>query len=89
MNRYVILLLIVFSHNTKAQHKVDIVKLKQAYEIKDDEKFLSEFPKNFIDFKSTFGWNDKLDKPNVLYNDSNEYIDYFLSYQLKILLLKK
>ena len=36
---------------------------------------MEKFPNNFKEFKITFGWDDKLDKPNILNKDANDYID--------------
>ncbi|EKT3967236.1 SH3 domain-containing protein [Flavobacterium psychrophilum] len=77
MNKFFILLLLLVSCNNKAQDSNNTKLLKKAFIAKDEKVFLENFPENFENFKSTFGWNDTLDKPNILYNDTNEYIDYF------------
>lgn len=78
MNRiYILLLLLLVSCSNKAQDNFDLPKLKKAYLEKNDSKFIESFPGNFKNFKSVFGWNDKLDKPNALYDEANDYIDYF------------
>ncbi|ELY2018379.1 SH3 domain-containing protein [Flavobacterium psychrophilum] len=76
MNKlFILFLFLFFSCNNKAQDLNNIKLLTKAYTNKNDEVFLEKFPKNFDEFKSTFGWNDKLNKPNILYNDANNYID--------------
>jgi hypothetical protein len=95
MNKFfILLLLLLVSCNNKAQDSNNIKLLQKAYVTKDEKVFLENFPENFKNFKSTFGWNDKLDKPNVLYDVSNQYIDYlfelasepkFNSYKKKII----
>lgn len=78
MNKfYILLLILLVSCSNKAQNNFDLSKLKKAYIEKNDAKFIESFPGNFDNFKSIFGWNDKLDKPNDLYDQANEYIDYF------------
>lgn len=72
-----IAILLLVSCSNKAQDNFDLTQLKKAYLEKNDAKFIESFPKNFDDFKSVFGWNDSLDKPNPLYNDSTKYIDKF------------
>ncbi|MFH7015050.1 hypothetical protein [Flavobacterium sp. FlaQc-47] len=72
-----LILILLISCNINAHNDFDISKLKKAYLEKNDEKFIESFPGNFGNFKSVFGWNDKLDKPNALYDEANEYIDYF------------
>ncbi|MCV9926934.1 SH3 domain-containing protein [Flavobacterium sp. LS1R49] len=71
-----LLVLLLVSFN-KVQENVNLQQLKKAYVEKNEKKFIESFPGNFEDFKSTFGWNDKLDKPNPFYEDANEYTDYF------------
>lgn len=78
MNRfYILLLLLLASCSNKAQDSFDLSQLKKVYLEKNESKFIESFPGNFRNFKSVFGWNDKLDKPNVLYDEANDYIDYF------------
>lgn len=77
MNKIFILLLLLISCNNIAQTKTDIEVLKKAYSAKDEHVFLANFPHNFEEFKATFGWDDKADKPNPLYSGANKYIEYF------------
>lgn len=77
MNKFFILLLLLISCNNKAQDTSNTKLLQKAYIAKDEKVFLEKFPENFENFKATFGWNDKLDKPNIFYDSANEYIDYF------------
>ncbi len=78
MNKLFILVLLLFvSCNNKAQDLNNIKLLTNAYTDKNNGVFLEKFPKNFNEFKTTFGWNDKLNKPNVLYDEANNYIDRF------------
>ncbi|MFK7113456.1 SH3 domain-containing protein [Flavobacterium oreochromis] len=77
MNKYLkIVLLLLFSVKSYNQEKVDIKNMIDSYKTKDEKKILDYFPQDFISFKSIFGWNDSVDKPNVLYDDSKVYIDY-------------
>lgn len=70
-------ILLLTSYTNNVQEAVNLTQLKKAYLEKNDEKFIENFPGSFRSFKSIFGWNDKLDKPNALYDEANEYIDYF------------
>ncbi|MBN3581921.1 hypothetical protein JYB64_05940 [Algoriphagus aestuarii] len=55
----------------------DIEKLKEAYKTKNEAQFLEQFPADFQLFKEYFGWNNKNDQPNELYEESYAYIEYF------------
>lgn len=61
----------------KSNKYSSIENLKLAFSKKDYELFLKEFPENFEQFHHYFGWDYENDKPNELYEESNEYIDYF------------
>ena len=82
MNKWIIILLLI-SYNNRAQSNLDIINLKKGFTNKEKKVFLKNFPNNFKDFKSVFGWNDKLDKPNVLYDEAKDYIDYFFKLSSK------
>lgn len=77
MNKYLVTFLLLVVHNISAQNNLNIQQLKEGYNTKNNKIFIDNFPNNFKDFKSTFGWNDKLDKPNVLYSEANDFIKYF------------
>lgn len=77
MYKFLIFLFLFVSCNNSAQNKTDINILVKAYSSKEEQIFLDNFPNNFKDFKAVFGWNDKLDKANVLYDDANKYIDLY------------
>ncbi|SHO64317.1 hypothetical protein [Algoriphagus zhangzhouensis] len=55
----------------------DIEKLKEAYKTKNEAQFLEQFPADFQQFMEYFGWNNKSDQPNELYEESYTYIEYF------------
>nr|WP_315238869.1 SH3 domain-containing protein [uncultured Flavobacterium sp.] len=79
MYKYLIFLfLILISCKSESQESlVSITELKTAYLKKDDLLFIKKFPKNYKQFVSYFGWNESLDKPNPLYNESEKYINLF------------
>jgi hypothetical protein len=79
MYKYLIFLfLILTSCKSESQENFDsITELKTAYLKKDNLLFIEKFPKNYKQFVSYFGWNESLDKPNPLYNESEKYIDLF------------
>lgn len=79
MYKYLIFLfLILTSCKSQSQESlVSITELKTAYLKKDDVLFIEKFPKNYKQFVSYFGWNESLDKPNPLYNESEKYINFF------------
>jgi hypothetical protein len=87
MNRTVFLLLIslLFSCKSPSQEdkseniKTSAISLEKSFSIKDEETFLKEFPRNFLEFKNTFGWDDEKDAPEALYKNSKVYIDYWFS----------
>ncbi|WP_394773624.1 SH3 domain-containing protein [Flavobacterium sp.] len=76
INTFLIFILLI-SCNMNAKDNFDLSKLKKAYLEKNDKEFIQNFPKNFENFKSVFGWNDSLDKAYPLYKDSTKYIDKF------------
>jgi len=79
MYKYLMFLfLILTSCKSESQENlVSITELKTAYLKKDDVLFIEKFPKNYKQFVSYFGWNENLDKPNPLYNESEKYINLF------------
>ncbi len=56
---------------------IEIEQLKEAYKDKNDQLFLKQFPADFQQFMDYFGWNNKSNQPNELYEESYAYIDYF------------
>lgn len=44
---------------------------------KDELEFLEQFPKDFKQFRSYFGWNSENDEPEALFDEANAYIDYW------------
>lgn len=58
---------------------INITNLEQSFINKKEKEFLDNFPKDFQTFKNTFGWNDEKDSAQILYKDSNSYIDYWFS----------
>lgn len=45
--------------------------------ISDKIIFFNLFPNNFSDFNNIYGWNEKLDSPQILYHISYEHISLF------------
>ena len=74
---FIITLLFFISCNNKAQDSNKTKILTNAYTNSNDVVFLEKFPNNFKTFVSYFGWNESLDKPFPLYNESEKYIDVF------------
>lgn len=84
MNKILTIFLLIFiscksPSQEKNADKNKITSLQKSFAEKEDQQFLEEFPKNFNDFKNTFGWNDQADTPQPLYKDSDKYIKYFFS----------
>ncbi|WP_042721259.1 SH3 domain-containing protein [Flavobacterium sp. B17] len=83
MNKLVIIIFaLLISDKSLSQAKISIdhlIEFKNSFSNKNEEEFLKNFPRNFSDFKSTFGWNDKKDIPEPLYTEANNYIDYWFS----------
>lgn len=80
MNKFIalIVLLLFVSWSSKSQNnEASIGDLKIAFKKNDDKLFIENFPKNYNEFVSYFGWNDTLDAPYPLYKESTEYIDMF------------
>ncbi|UPZ13839.1 SH3 domain-containing protein [Flavobacterium humidisoli] len=77
MNKYFIIFLLIATCNINAQNNFNVRQLQEGYNAKNKKIFIDNFPNNFKDFKLIFGWNDKLDKPNALYNEANDFIKYF------------
>lgn len=75
-----IILSLFISCTSKSQSKeATIADLKIAFTKNDEKLFLQNFPKNYYQFVKYFGWNDSLDGPYPLYNESEEYIDRFFT----------
>ncbi|OXA76305.1 SH3 domain-containing protein [Flavobacterium aquidurense] len=78
MNKLIalIILSLFISCTSKSQSKeATIADLKIAFTKNDEKLFLQNFPKNYNQFVKYFGWNDSLDVPYPLYNESEEYIN--------------
>lgn len=56
---------------------IDIEKLKEAFRNKNKAQFLEQFPADFHQFIEYFGWDNKNDQPNELYEESYAYIEYY------------
>ncbi|MEE9406960.1 MAG: hypothetical protein V3V28_02675 [Polaribacter sp.] len=79
---YIAILSLVFTacnSNKKLAIKSNILNLKESFIAKDETQFLIQFPKNFKQFSSYFGWDSENDKPEVLYFQANTYIDYWFN----------
>ena len=50
-----------------------------AYSTKNEEQFLNQFPSDFQQFLNFFGWDEKNDQPNKLYEVSDAYVNYFFT----------
>lgn len=83
MNKYILILLLLVSCRNSSQEDKNIINIKKAYNDKNEIEYLNQFPNKFETFNGYFGWNNLTDKPNVLYNDANKYIDYWFSLILK------
>ncbi len=51
--------------------------LQLAYSTQNEEQFLNQFPSDFEQFVTLFGWDEQADRPNKLYDVSDAYITYF------------
>ena len=56
-----------------------IEDLKASFLSKNEAEFLNNFPKTFVVFNDTFGWDEVKNSQEPLYNDANKYIDYWFS----------
>ncbi len=81
MYKYIIFLFLTLnSCKSESQESLgSIIELKKAYSKNDDDLFIKNFPKNHKQFVSYFGWNDTLDKPFPLYDESEKYINKFFN----------
>lgn len=73
------ILLALMCCKTASQHESTVQNLKQSYVVKDEVEFLKQFPKDFQQFQSYFGWDRENDVPQKLYNEASIYIDYWFS----------
>ncbi|WP_425637872.1 hypothetical protein ACPUEN_00420 [Algoriphagus yeomjeoni] len=62
---------------TISNQTLAIEKLKEAYKTKNETQFLEQFPADFQQFMTYFGWDSDSNQPNPLYEVSYEYIVYF------------
>lgn len=75
-----ILVLLLACNNTKKQEiERNSEHLKESFISKNEIQFLNQFPKDFNEFKSYFGWDVVNDKPQELYKEANSYIDYWFN----------
>lgn len=84
MNKVLYILIIfftLFSCNTSKKQDIEITseKLQESFESKNEDSFLYQFPKDFDCFRVYFGWDNINDKPQYLYNEANDYIDYWFN----------
>lgn len=56
--------------------EINIQNLYKAMEDKDEQEFLRQFPKDFNQFQSYFGWDTPNDAPHELYEHNVHYIEY-------------
>jgi len=56
-----------------------IDQFQLAYSTKNEEQFLNQFPSDFEQFVTLFGWDEQADRPNKLYEVSDAYINYFFA----------
>ncbi|MDC6363779.1 MULTISPECIES: hypothetical protein [Flavobacteriaceae] len=56
--------------------EISILNLYKSMEDKDEQEFLRQFPKDFKQFQSYFGWDTPNDAPHELYEHSVHYIEY-------------
>lgn len=83
MNKYILILLLLVSCKNYSQEVKSPINIKNAYNSKNEIEYLNQFPNKFETLNEYFGWNDSSDKPNILYNDANKYIDYWFSLILR------
>lgn len=83
MNKYILILLLLVSCKNSSQEDKSPINIKNAYNSKNEIEYLNQFPNKFETLNEYFGWNDSSDKPNILYNDANKYIDYWFSLILR------
>ncbi|PCE66063.1 hypothetical protein B7P33_01815 [Sediminicola luteus] len=62
---------------SKLTQEISIENLYLALTEKDTTAFFRQFPKDFHQFQSYFGWNTPDDAPHELYEHSVHYIEYF------------
>jgi len=75
----VLFCLLLIGCQTVSQKNISIDHLKESYSSKDEAEFMRQFPSEMRVFKSYFGWNDSLNKPEELYEESYQYIDYWFT----------
>lgn len=73
------LLLILVACKGAYNQEISIDNLKKSFEFKEESEYMRQFPKEMDTFKFYFGWNDSLNMPQELYEESYEYIDYWFS----------
>lgn len=83
MNKLFLLILAILisckSPSQEGKKNINFTNLEQSFLNKKEKEFLENFPKDFETFKNTFGWNDEKNSAEILYKDSNSYIDYWFS----------
>lgn len=73
---------VLISCNSPSQEKNTANKetvIQNSFSEKNEKEFLENFPKDFVSFKGTFGWNDTRQTPEKLYKNSEQYIKYWFS----------
>lgn len=65
------------SYNTSSQHVINIQNLQKSFKAKNEQGFLKQFPKDFKQFNTYFGWDSRNDEPEELYDVANDYINYW------------
>jgi len=63
--------------NASIQDTITIQNLQKSFSTKNDKEFLRQFPKDFDQFYDYFGWDSVNDKPQELYEECNDYLDYW------------
>lgn len=58
-------------------NEINTLNLQKSFIEKDGTQFLNQFPKDFHGLKTYFGWDTTNDKPQKLYEEANDYIDYW------------
>ncbi|SNV32213.1 SH3 domain protein [Chryseobacterium taklimakanense] len=83
MNKFLLVLFFVLlscKGNSQEENKANKIEdLKASFLSKNEAEFLNNFPKTFVVFNDTFGWDEVKNSQEPLYNDANKYIDYWFS----------
>lgn len=81
MNRIALVLLtmLLIGCNVASHTEISIDNLKESFASKNEQEYMRQFPQKMAVFKSYFGWNTDQDRPEELYEESYQYIDYWFS----------